>query len=545
MKRFCFTVAVLMMTAATCMAQKNVPRICNIINFIRQTEPRPRNITDEVLYQTVVNELDVMKQNNLRGTFLLQYDALINPKYQALMRSLPEGFEVGAWWEITQPHVEAAGMKWRGRYPWDWHANVGFATGYSLTEREKLVDVYMAKFKEIFGHYPASVGSWFIDAHTLNYMYEKYHIVASCNCRDQIGTDGYNLWGGYWEGAYYPSKRNAYMPAQTEQGQINVPVFRMLGTDPIQQYDVRIYGPTKAESTLEPVMSGSKPAWVDWFFRIMTSDPAMGYTYFQTGQENSFTWEKISKGFELQMPKIAKLQKEGKLRIETLEESGRAFSQRYKLTPATAHSAMSDYSNRNAKTLWFNSRFFRTNLLWEQGHLRIRDMHVFNEQKPSLYADSAGTSTECKFFTLPIVDGCRWSTPEDFAGMRLSTVDANNNYKELSGGTPEITTSEKSTMIKWLTTDGAIVYITLTEGNMSMQMKGEPIGSRFCLILHVAKTDNLPFTGISLDKLSAKYDGFPYSMTLTKGSFIDTSRTNTNNIFGIVSDKGKIVMNVR
>ena len=98
---------------------------------------------------------------------------------------------MGGWWEITQPHVEAAGLKWRGRYPWDWHADVGFATGYTPEERRKLVDVYMEKFKEIFGKYPTAIGSWFIDAYTLGYMYDKYGIVASCNCKDQIGTDGY------------------------------------------------------------------------------------------------------------------------------------------------------------------------------------------------------------------------------------------------------------------------------------------------------------------------------------------------------------------
>ena len=86
----------------------------------------------------------------------------------------------------------------------------GWSIGYDTETRERLCDVYMDKFKEIFGEYPKSVGSWFIDAETLAYFYEKYGIEASCNCRDQIGTDGYTLWGGYWNGAYYPSRQNAF-----------------------------------------------------------------------------------------------------------------------------------------------------------------------------------------------------------------------------------------------------------------------------------------------------------------------------------------------
>jgi hypothetical protein len=212
------------------------PKIVNIINFIRLLEPRDSAITEDVLYQTVVKQVELMKKYKLGGTFLLQYDALLDPRYQKLLKSLPsDSFEIGGWWEITQPHVEKAGLKWRGRYPWDWHADVGFSTGYSPEEREKLVDVYMDDFKKIFGYFPKSVGSWFIDSHSLNYMYDKYNIIASCNCKDQSGTDGYTLWGGYWNQAYYPSKINSYMPAQNEENQLPVPIFRMLGSDPIRQ----------------------------------------------------------------------------------------------------------------------------------------------------------------------------------------------------------------------------------------------------------------------------------------------------------------------
>lgn len=266
------------------------PRIVNIVNFIRNVEPR--GVTDEVLYETVVQQVKQLSAHGLEGTFLLQYDALINPKYQALLKNeLNSTSEIGAWWEITQPHVEAAGIEWRGRFPWDWHANVGFATGYTPEERIILVDIYMEKFKSIFGAYPKSVGSWFIDAHTLGYMYDKYNIIASCNCKDQIGTDGYTLWGGYWNQAYYPSRVNAYMPAQTEKGQISVPIFRMLGSDPIYQYDSGLGGNLQSVITLEPVYhdAGGSKEWVDWFLKSIVDEPCLAFSYTQAGQENSFT----------------------------------------------------------------------------------------------------------------------------------------------------------------------------------------------------------------------------------------------------------------
>lgn len=108
----------------------STPRIVNVINFIRQTEPRIDAITDKVLYETVAEQVKLLNHYNIKGTYLLQYDALISPSYQNLLKNETfPGTEIGGWWEITQPHVEAAGLKWRGRYPWDWHADV---VGYRL-----------------------------------------------------------------------------------------------------------------------------------------------------------------------------------------------------------------------------------------------------------------------------------------------------------------------------------------------------------------------------------------------------------------------------
>lgn len=49
--------------------------ILNIVNFLRGTEPR----TDTDIHKPFLEQLRLMKENNLRGTFLLQYDALTDP----------------------------------------------------------------------------------------------------------------------------------------------------------------------------------------------------------------------------------------------------------------------------------------------------------------------------------------------------------------------------------------------------------------------------------------------------------------------------------
>lgn len=501
---------------------KHTPRIVNIVNFIRLLEPRDPKITEDVLYQTVVKQLEMMRKYSLPGTFLLQYDALMDPRYQQLLAGIPkDSFEIGGWWEIPQPLVEKAGLKWRGRYPWDWRANIGFSTGYTPKEREKLIDVYMADFKAIFGYYPKSVGSWFIDAHSLNYMYEKYHIIASSNCKDQYGTDGYTLWGGYWNQAYYPSKVNSYMPAQNAQKQIPVPVFRMLGSDPVRQYDNGLGTTRQGVVTLEPVykFGGGDATWVNWFFKSFTDDEALGFNYTQAGQENSFTWDAMAKGFGIQMPLIAKLRNEGKVKVETMAQSGAWFKENYKVTPATSFAVTKDLEGSDLKTIWFNSRFYRINMLWENGSLRIRDIHLFDEDFPDIYTTQVANSNECSFFTLPIVDGYVWSKANELAGLRLKAFIKGKEVL-LKGGNPTFTNTSANTVhISWpLSTVNGALEMELTEKTVQIKLVSKQ-ALNWYLDLNTAASAGLPFTRIGAKQIDCSFEGMKYKLQAANGSF--------------------------
>ena len=502
---------------------KDRPKFVNIINFIRLLEPRDARITEDVLYQTVVKQLQIMKKYRLKGTFLLQYDALIDPRYQKLLKSLPQdSIEIGGWWEIPQPLAEKAGLVWRGRYPWDWHANVGFSTGYTPAEREKLIDVYMSDFRKIFGYYPKSVGSWFIDIHSLTYMYEKYNIVASCNCKDQIGTDGYTVWGGYWNQAYYPGKINSYMPAQNIKNQLSVPIFRMLGSDPVRQYDTGLGAASQDVVTLEPVYprAGGNEKWVSWYFREFVEGACMEFGYVQAGQENSFTWDAMEKGFKIQMPLIAQLRDQKKVRIETLSETGQWFSDHYKVTPATSVTVNKDLEGSNLKTTWFNSRFYRVNFIWEDSTLRIRDIHLFDENYPSYYTTGVATSNQVSFFTLPFVDGYLWSSKKDLAGLRLKAL-IDGKEILIKGRDPVIKDSVPGILhISWplKSFDGTLI-MDISEDGIRMKMEGNPRNVKWYFDMGAAEGANLPFREIRSRYISCQFDGMNYSVKATKGSF--------------------------
>ena len=119
------------------------------------------------------------------------------------------------------------------------------------------IDEVFAAFAAHFGYYPQVAGSWLLDAHSIAYMSEQYHVKAFCICREQYAVDAYTLWGGYYSGGYYPSKNNMLCPASRAENTISTPVFRMLGIDPIYGYDEQTNhaGFEQGCCTMEPVWS--------------------------------------------------------------------------------------------------------------------------------------------------------------------------------------------------------------------------------------------------------------------------------------------------
>lgn len=484
------------------------PRIVNIINFIRAVEPRE----PVDMLEPVVQQVRLARRHELPTTFLLQYDALLESRFTDLLRSgLDAGSEVGAWLEIVQPQVEAAGLTWRGRFPWDWHADVGFSIGYTPPQRERLIDVLMERFRAVFGRYPASVGSWFMDAHSLAYLADRYGITASCWCKDQIGTDGYTVWGGYWNQAYYPSRRNAYMPAQTAEAQIPVPVFRMLGSDPIEQYGTNLV-------TLEPSWScGADPHWVQWFFDVLTQGPCVTFGYAQVGQENSFGWPKMGQGLAHQYELLARLRAAGQVRVETLADSARWFRERFALTPASAFSALKDWRDEGRRSAWYESRFYRVNLLWEGGALRVRDAHRFDERYAERHLVEPVRTHHCTYDALPVVDGFRWSGEAVQAGLRPVAVGGSTAAPLAGAGEPQVhEQGETDLSVQWPVEGGGALRILCRPERLAFALPGRAASS---WALDLAWDPGKPAAVRQVEERAVRFEheGFAYAVTLAAG----------------------------
>ncbi len=461
-------------------------KLLNIVNFIRGCEPR----CEVDLYRPVEEQISLLSRYGFKGTFLLQYDAMEDERFLSLMKSDENRQnELGVWFEVVEGLCKAAEIPWRGRFPWDWHANVGFSVGYTLDERERLIDCLFEKFKELFGYYPSVIGSWIIDAHSLAYASRKYGLDASCNCKDQWGTDGYTLWGAYYNGAYYPSKNNAFAPASTAASGIDVPVFRMLGSDPVYQYDMGLdpsLGSSSCQGviTLEPVYSGEnggggEEKWVDWFLSSIYNGKSLAYAYTQAGQENSFGWEAMRDGLLMQFERFAALEREG-LSIETLGESGRWFKKSFDVTPSTSIVSLSDWKDSSKSSVWYNSRFYRLNLYCDEDDgFRIRDLVLFDDNYFERYFDEICKSSVLKYDNLSFIDGNRFSGGGVRAGGYFCFDGEENSRLE------KITVEEKGSSLlvsvklgkktlEILCEEERIIFSTSSEEDFSLLIRFDP-----------------------------------------------------------------------
>lgn len=539
---FFLALCLVSLVMATQLAQARQPRIVNIYNFIRNSDYRLAN-SEDVLFEATQKQIQLIKPTGLPTTWALQYDALINPRYQKLLKEqLGTNAEIAAWWEIPRPLTEKAGLKWRGHdHEWDSTANVGFSPGYTPEERRKLVDVYMADFKTIFGYYPRTVGSWYIDEVTLEYMAQRYGIVASCNCKDQVGTDGYTLWGGYWNQAYYPSRLNAYMPAQTKAGQINVPIFRMLGSDPIYQ------GYSPGMWTLEPVYprAGGSADWVAWFMNNLIHQPALAFGFTQAGQENSFGWDAMKTGLTLQIALLAEQAKAGEIQVMTLAQAGQWFRSHYALTPPTSVVCMNDWKQENRKTAWYDSRFYRLCVAWEKGGFFIRDLHRFDENVASVTHDTVLKTTFLAYGTLTVMDEALWSGSEK-AGIWPVLLSTNGQASPLiPDGEPTVRELNATDLsVQQPLRGGGLFSMVCTESSVTctgVDAQGQPL--HWGWNMAGGERQKAAVQAVASKSVAYHFNGMTYQLRLAPGA--GTCEQLTNGIIRLSPNaSGKLILDL-
>lgn len=190
--------------------QPNCPgRYLTLINPVRG-----RDLWPDKNLNHLINQYEIIKANNFPATWLIQYDVLADKELLGEIKSFDGQQEKGVFLEVSKNFSERAKVIYSDDKPWYDPGNV-FLSGYSQSERKRLIDLLFHDFKKEFGFYPKSVGAWWIDSYSLGYLRKKYNIRSALIVADQRTTDNYGIWGKWWGVPYYPSKANILTPASS------------------------------------------------------------------------------------------------------------------------------------------------------------------------------------------------------------------------------------------------------------------------------------------------------------------------------------------
>jgi hypothetical protein len=497
-------------------------RAINIMNFIRAEEPR-QSID---LIQPVREQMEIIKTHSFPATWLLQYDALVEgPFVEFLKAEMPPDHETGIWFEMNRKICNDAGIAWRGNPDWEWdyHVPVAYAIGYTPDERRKLADTAIATFKRIFGYDARTVASWNLDAITVAHLSGHYEIDAFGNCRDQLATDGFTIWGAPIA-AYYPNRENAWSPAIEKKNQISTPIFRLLGQDPVYYYDNQFPYP----DTMEPVWSsGQSGSFVDNFLGMIAHAPTQSLAYAQLGQENSFGWPRMRQAYPMQMDKLARMRSEGSLIVETMGATGRRFKRSFKSTPTQAQVMLEDpFGNERVpeRTVWYQSKFLRANLHFRDDEFYLRDLHVYNDRFPQPYLTEPARQHGIEQRMLAVLDGYHWSDDEVQAGRaglramgRFVLVGEDGREAPLTmAGQPAVREAGSTLRTSVPLAGGGRLVSTFYEREIEFKLTGAPsllrLGLRFEWV-----AERSALHEVSAQRLSYCFRGFDYAVQIANG----------------------------
>jgi hypothetical protein len=229
-------------------------------------------------------------------------------------------------------------------------------------------------------------------------------------------------------------------------------------------------------------------------------------------------------GLTYQIEKLSALSKAGKVRVETLAESGEWFRKQYPVTPNSAITALSDWKGEGKRSVWFCSRKFRVNFYSEGETFWLRDFMLFDDAYGERYLKETCKNESMIYDNLPVIDGNRWSGRGKRAGWYLRGGKGPLAVRDCA-------VEEAGEDLRlFLKTDSGPVSLVCRTG--ALEITADP-GIDFRLEMVWGISAEMDGAEIGEKKLKLRHEGFPYEVRLTAGVFRDKT---------IVPEDGRIVL---
>jgi len=316
-----------------------------------------------------------IKKRNLAATWLLTYDVISDSQVVNVTQEMDTSQELGLFLEVTPKFVSAAGVVYNKTDSWH-RAHAVFLSGYVQSDRIRLIDTIFAKFKKIYGHYPTSVGAWWIDSYSLEYMKHKYNITANLTCADQFSTDGYEIWGQYWSTPFYPSKMHAGIPAKTLESKLDVVTTQWAARDPLNGYG-------RGSASLFSTQDYHKIDYFQKLINLYASSKSNKFGQITVGLEGDFPPQTYADTsfFASQLDVVKAEKQRGSINIVTMKDFSNWYRKSFPILSPAQIIQSDDFLDKKIKTIWYQSLNFRINILYnyDTKETKIRDFRTYHD----------------------------------------------------------------------------------------------------------------------------------------------------------------------
>lgn len=262
---------------------------------------------------------------------------------------------------------------------------------FSMEDKMSIVDDVFEKFYKIFGFYPESTGSYYMDAELTNYIKEKYPSVkcAVATCWEE-GPKAYhtcnNSWytlfdGGPWN-PWIPSRQNTHAPAANEAEDSGIVAIPHLSRDLLACYDGNgsNFG-THPQNVLRGMIYDTSTWEFPYLYNLIDQYRSLekynnGYAYNMMfvgpGWLNKMgrweaPYELLKKSYEDGMNYYGQLKKEGKLTDMTMAEFADYYRRNKTYTEPECALWRDILYGSDKQLFWYCDPYMRACVNMEQG----------------------------------------------------------------------------------------------------------------------------------------------------------------------------------
>ena len=384
-----------------------------IINQVRGQECcSPGNINH---FRSQLSETNKL---NLNANFALRYDVLNNPIFIQEIEKYKNDFEWSAFLEITPQLAQDANVPYLGTEETWYEAQYSYLIGYSQENREKIINQYMEKFKDVVGNYPQASTAWMIDNFSLKLLKGKYGIKVHQITREQMGVDSYTLYGGPAHYPYWPSNNWTMIPFTDEEKtnfNSEMPlIVRQTITDPVFNY-----GDDSSSFTSQPndyflrESAGLGKADINYFEHLFSQahqQDAENWTFTLIGLENSMPQE-IQEEYRKQLAIVADWQKNENNFVLKASDFAQIIENKKNNVYFHIYHGKNEKDNDD-QAWWITTQNYRIRVRLNDNELYISDLRLYSQEFTDPYFEQE--AQQLGWWINPfLIDGSRYFYKDD------------------------------------------------------------------------------------------------------------------------------------